>query len=113
MVFSFRLSKNYVFDSLFLAYSFLGIRCFDRRAAQQIVYADMVKIGQLVQHGDRNIQVAQFIVGICGLMNIQQLGKFCLRQVTIFTQITDTKLITHKLNFQPCSACASSMERIN
>lgn len=72
-----------------------GIGSFYRSAAQQIIHADTVEVGKFVQGRNRHIQIAQFIIRICGLVNIQQDGKLFLRQVTVLAQITYTKLI-HK-----------------
>ncbi len=70
-----------------------GIGRADRSTAQQVVHTDTVKVGEFVKRSNRNIQIAQFIVGICGLMNIQKRGKFFLGKVAVFAQITNTKLI--------------------
>ncbi len=72
-----------------------GIGSFYGRAAQKIIYADIIEVGEFVQRWDRYIQIAQFIIRVCGLVDIQKDGKLFLRQVTILAQITDAKLI-HK-----------------
>ena len=47
-------------------------------SSQKIICADMVVIRQNMQGGNGNIQPAQFIIGICGLMDIQHVSNIFL-----------------------------------
>lgn len=53
-------------------------------SSKKIVCAHLIKIGKCVQHGNGDIQFPQFIIGISGLMDLQQRGKILLSQVMIF-----------------------------
>ena len=75
------------------AASLLGIRRADAGAAQEIVHTDTVEIGEFVQNENGNVEIAQFVIGICGLMNVQKECQLFLRKVAVFAQIADTKLI--------------------
>ena len=72
---------------------FFGIRLFLVGSTQKIVYTDTIEICQCVQYGNRNIQSAQFIIGIGRLMYFQKLGQAFLIQVFIFPQVTKSILI--------------------
>ena len=57
---------------------FPGIGLFLVGSTQKIVYTDSIEICKCVQHGNGNVQPAQLIIGICGLMHPKQDGKIFL-----------------------------------
>ena len=67
--------------------SSLGIRLLFRRPAQQIIDAAIIVVRQLVQGTDGNVQLAQLIVGIGRLVDLQQLRQGGLLQVMVFPEI--------------------------
>ena len=73
--------------------SFLGIRLLFTSPPQKIVDAGAVKIRQLVQDTDGNVQLSKLIVGICGLMDLKIVCQRSLLQVTIFPKVTQSVLI--------------------
>ena len=73
--------------------SFFRIRLLFTSSPQKIVDACAVKISQLVQHSDGNVQLPKLIIGICGLMDLKVVCQRSLFQVTIFPEITQSVLI--------------------
>ena len=69
----------------------LWVRRLHIGAPQQIVYTHSIEIRQLMKNRNRNIQIAQFIVRIGRLVDIQQLRQLFLREVFIFPQVTNTQ----------------------
>ena len=51
--------------------SFFGIRLLFTGSPQKVVDAGAVKIRQLVQDTDGNVQLSKLIVRICGLMDLE------------------------------------------
>ena len=79
--------------------SFFRIRLLFTGSPQKIVDAGAVKIRQLMQYGDGNVQLSKLIVGICGLMDLKIVCQRSLVQVTILPKVTQSVLIhniTHK-----------------
>ena len=64
---------------------FLRIRRFRVGSTQKIVYTDLVEIRQCMDRLDRNIQPAQFIVRICGLVYLKQFCQVPLLQVPVLS----------------------------
>ena len=62
------------------------------RAAEQIVNAGVVLIGQRDQNLGRKIQRPAFITGIGGLAYVKKPGHFGLREVTVFPQGTNARI---------------------
>ncbi len=66
---------------------FCGIGLLAIGTAKQIINTDAVKISQPVKTGYGDIQITKFIIGIRGLVYLQQLSKLLLFQIPIFPQI--------------------------
>ena len=73
--------------------SFFRIRLLFSSSPQKVVDAGAVKIRQLVQHSDRNVQLSKLIVRICGLMDLKIVCQRSLLQVTILPKVTQSVLI--------------------
>jgi len=81
-------------------WSLSGIGLLFRRSAQQIVDTGVIVICQLVQDIDRNVQSAQFVIGICGLMDLKMVRQSGLLQVMVLPKVPQSvsvHSITHKL----------------
>ena len=52
---------------------FGGIRCFNIGPSKKIISTDFIVICKCVNGCYRNVQFTQFIIGICGLMNLKEL----------------------------------------
>ena len=69
---------------------FLRVGGFHIGPAQEVVHADTVKIGQLIQGFRGNVPSAVFVVGVAGLGAVQQLRQILLLQVTILPKVADS-----------------------
>lgn len=72
-----------------------GVRLPDVGQTQEVVDAGVIEKCQLLECVDWNIQIAQLIIGIGCLMNLQDFGHFRLRQVFIFPQSSQMLQHTH------------------
>ena len=79
--------------------SFLRIRLLFTGSPQKVVDAGAVKIRQLVQHSDGNVQLPKLIVRICGLMDLKIVRQGGLFQIPVFPQVAQSVSvhnITHR-----------------
>ena len=61
------------------------------RAAEQVVDTGRVIVRKADEHGRGDVQIAQLIVGIGGLMDVQVCGELRLRQVAVLPQVADAR----------------------
>ena len=67
-----------------------GIRRFDIGAAEEVIHADVVVVRERVEDAHRDIEPTKFIVGICGLVDLEHLCQILLLQVPVFPQVPES-----------------------
>jgi len=72
-----------------------GISFFRVGPDQKIVGTGMMEIGQSNQNAGLDIHLAPLIIAVNPLTTIQILGQLRLRQILIFTQISDSPVHSH------------------
>lgn len=72
-----------------------GIRLWIAGPLQDIVYADMVEVGQSAQDPGRNHSLAALVIGVGPLGNIDGGANFGLRQVFVLSQVSYPLISLH------------------
>lgn len=70
-----------------------GVGRFDIGTAEEIIHADFIVVCQTVEDAHGDVQPAQLVVGICGLMDLEHFGQILLLQVPVFPQVPESVCI--------------------